>query len=186
MGFDPVSLGLMGAAISAGGTVMSGVAQSNAANYQAQVASNNAITAQQNAVHAEQAGAVATEAQSKKGAAQQAAVKGALAANGVDVNSGSAVDVQQSAREQSKLDTLTTENNAQLQAYGYRTQSTSYQEQASLDKMTANAAIPGAVVGATGGLLSNASSIGTKANMGTLSSLFSGGSVSGPTVGGVG
>ena len=192
MGFDPVSLGVIGAVVSAGGTMMNGLAQSKAANYQAQVASNNAKIAEQNAIHAEQAGAQATEAQSKKGAAQQAAIKGAIAANGVDVNSGSAVDVQESAREQSKLDTLNQDHNTQLQVYGYRTQETGYNAQAELDKATAEQAPIGAAIGATGGLLSNASSIGFNAAKtggsisSSLSSMFSGSSLYGPTVGGVG
>lgn len=170
------TLGIIGAGISAGGTLMNGMAQSQAASYQAQVASNNAIIAQQNAVHAEQAGAQQTDAMSKKGAAQEAAIRGAIAANGVDVNSGSAVDVQTSARETSKLDTLTTDNNAQLQVYGYRTQATNYQAQSQLDQMTAASAPIGAAFGATGSLLSNASSIGLKngGNMGILSSLWGG------------
>ena len=192
MGFDPIVLGAVGALVSAGGTVMNGVAQANAANYQAQVASNNATIAQQNAIHAEQAGAQATEAQSRKGAAQQAAIKGALAANGLDVNSGSAVDVEESAAKESKLDTLNADHNTQLQVYGYRTQSTGYEAQAKLDKMTADQAPIGAAIGAAGGLLGNASSIGFNAAKtggsisNSFSTLFTGGSMFGPTVGGVG
>jgi hypothetical protein len=53
-------------------------------------------------------------------------------------------------------------NNAQLQAYGYRSQATSYQAQAGLDTATAEQAPIGAGLGAAGNLLSSASSIGTK------------------------
>ncbi len=173
MGFDPVSLGLIGAAVSAGGTMMNGMAQANAANYQAEVASNNAKIAQQNATYAAQAGAQQADTASKKGAANEAAIKGAIAANGVDVNSGSAVDVQTSAREQSKLDTLTTANNAQLQVYGYRSQAAGYQAQSQLDQMTAEQAPIGAAIGASGSLLSNASSIGLKSPA-AFSNLFTG------------
>jgi hypothetical protein len=167
------ALALAGAAASAAGTVESGIAQKNSAAYQAQIASNNAVTANQNATYATHAGLTQATQTSLKAAEQQARIKGALAANNVDVNSGSAVDVQQSAREEGKLDTETTNANAALQAYGYRTQQAGFQAQSSLDKATAENAVPGAILGATGGLLSNASAIGTKSpnffnNLGSL------------------
>jgi opacity protein-like surface antigen len=163
MAFAP-ALGLLGAGISAFGAVESGIAQQHSANYQAQVAQNNAITANQNAVYSEHAGQTQATQASLKSAEKQARVKGALAANGIDVNSGSAVDVQESQREVGKLDTETTMANANLQAYGYRTQQAGFESQEKLDKATADNAVPGAILGATGGLLSNASAIGVKSH----------------------
>lgn len=162
MGIDPVSLGLIGAATSAGGAIMGGEATSQAASYQAQVARNNATIAQQNATYSEEAGQQQAQVESLKGAAQAGQLKASQAANNVDVNSGSAIDVQQSQREQSQLDTETTENNALLKAYGYRTEATSDTAQAQLDQTEAAEAPIGAAIGATGGLLSSASSIGMK------------------------
>jgi hypothetical protein len=173
MAFAPV-LGLIGAGVSAFGAIEGGIAQRNSLNYQSQIAKNNAITAGQNSVYAEHAGETQAAQTSLKSAAQQAKIKGSLAANGVDVNSGSAVDVQESAREAGKQDTETTMANANLAAYGYRTQAASFDAQSALDKSAADNAVPGAILGATGGLLSNASAIGMKApNLGNdLSSLF--------------
>jgi len=156
------TIGIIGALTSAVGTGAGALAQGQSANYQAQVASNNAIIANQNATHAEQAGEEQAQEQSIKGAAAGGRIKAAQGANGVDVNSGSAVDVQASEREENKLDTENVFNNAQLQAYGYRTQSTSYEAQAGLDTMAAEDAPIEGALGATGGLLSNASSIGFK------------------------
>ena len=48
--------GLVGAGVSATGTIEGGEATSNAAAYQAQVAKNNAIIAEQNATYASNAG----------------------------------------------------------------------------------------------------------------------------------
>jgi len=156
------ALGLIGAAVSAGGTIMGGISQQNMYNYQAKVASNNAIIAEQNAVYAAHAGDSQATQESLKEAEKGAKVKGALAANGVDVNSGSAVDVQESQREEGKLNTENVKANANLQVYGYRTQEASFKAQENLDKAAAENAVPGALLGATGGLLSNASAIGMR------------------------
>ncbi|MBB3453883.1 hypothetical protein FHT86_002139 [Rhizobium sp. BK313] len=156
------TLGIVGAATSAVGSVFGGIASANQANYQAEVAKNNAKIAEQNATQATEAGEAQAQAESEKGAQVAGGIIAAQAANGIDVNSGSAVDVQQSQREESKLDTNTVMHNAELSAYGYRTQSTNYQAQAELDKTQAAEAPIAAAIGATGSFLSNASSISSK------------------------
>lgn len=165
MAFVPIIAavaGIAGAGISAYGQMQAGEAQKDAANYSAQVAANNKIIADQNAEHALQAGQVQAAATSLKGAETAGRIKTGQAASGIDVNTGSAVDVQESQREQEKLDTLTVLNNAQLQAYGYRSQGVGYQAQSELDKATAKQAPVAADLAAAGGLLSSASSIGLK------------------------
>lgn len=159
-------LGMAGAGISAIGTIAGGIANRNAANYQAAIANNNKIIAIQNAARAEQAGNVQAEATSRKGAAQVAAIKVGQAASGVNVNTGSPVDVQAGQRETNQLDTETVLNNNMLHAYGYRTQATNFEAEENLDKAKADAAVPAAALSATGSLLSNASSTGFKWNGG--------------------
>lgn len=154
--------GIAGAGISAVGAISGGIASRNAANYQAQIAKNNAVIAEQNAVRTEQAGIVSAENQSRKGAAKLASMKVAQAANGVDVNTGSAVDVQAGQRQTDQLDTETVLSNSNLHAYGYRTQRDNFESEAKLDEAKAANAVPAAGLAAAGGLLSNASSIGLK------------------------
>jgi hypothetical protein len=154
--------GLVGAGVSAGGSILGGIAQGNAASYQAQVAKNNAIVENQKAEYATQAGEAQAAATSLKGAAAGGKVKAAQAANNIDVNTGSAVDVQASQRELSKLDTETVLNNAELQAYGYRTQAVSDTATAGLEEAEAEQAPIGGYISAGGNLLSSASSIGFK------------------------
>ena len=144
-------------AISAIGGLVGGIAQGNAASYQAQVARNNAVTAGQNATYAEQAGSAQTLQTGLKAAARQGAVKTSLAANGVDVNSGSAVDVQASQREAGSVDASTVMTNQELQAYGYRTQETNFDAQSKLDDQQASYAPIGAAFGALGSLAGGAS-----------------------------
>lgn len=162
-----------GAALSAGSTVMGGVASSNAANYQAQVARNNAVIAEQNASAATAAGHVQAQASGMKNAARVAGIKAAQAANGVDVNTGSALDVQASERQVGQHDSETVLHNAMLQAYGYRTQATNYRAEAGLQQSRADSAIPGAVLSAGGTLLGAAGRI---PGFGTSFSDFFGGS----------
>ena len=157
-----LTAGIAGAGISGIGAVEAGQATANAASYSAEVARNNATIANQNADYSIAAGQRKTADTSMKNAANIGRIKGAQAASGIDVNSGSAEDVQVGNRETGQLDSETQLNNSELQAYGYRSQSTGFTAQAGLDTLTAEQAPIGADIGAGGSLLSNASSLGFK------------------------
>ncbi len=171
MGIDPASLslaaGVVGAGTSAIGTITSGQASASNARYQSQVAANNAIIAEQNANYAAAAGAQRAGTASMRNAARVGAIKAGQAASGIDVNSGSAVDVQRSERESGQLSALTEENNALLQAYGYRAAAVSDTAQSKLLQQEARQATTGSVLAAGGGLLGNASALGYRWNSGT-------------------
>jgi hypothetical protein len=149
--------GGIGSAIGAGGTLESGFASSHAQDYAAQVAANNELIAQHNAQYALESGTVTANNEALKGAAEGGAVKTAQAASGTSVNTGSNVAVQESQRAAAKENTETTLSNAELQAYGYRTQATSFAAQSELDTAAAQQDVTGAEIGATGSLLSGAS-----------------------------
>lgn len=149
--------GIAGAVASAGGALYSGAAQSSAAQYNGQVAANNATIANQNAVYAQAAGSAKQQTQGLQDAERLASIKSAgLAANNIDVNSGSAVTVQKSQRELGNLDQETVQNNALLQAYGYRTQATSDTAQSQLYKTQASTDLIGGDITAGGDLLRGA------------------------------
>jgi hypothetical protein len=153
---------LAGAGATAYGQVYSGMATGDAASYQAEVARNNSLIAQQNAKYASEAGQAQAAATSLKGAAKAGKIKTAQAANNVDVNTGSAVDVRASEREAGVLDTATVLSNAELEAYGYRSKATGYTAESGLPTTQAGEAPIGAGIGATGSLLSGASAVGFK------------------------
>lgn len=155
-----LATGIAGAGVSAIGAISSGQAQAANANYQAQVAKNNATIAGQNAEYATQAGAVKAESTSLQARDQEAKVRVGLAASGIDVNSGSAADVETTQRETGSLSTQTVVDNAALQAYGYRTTGTSFTAEAGLDTAVAAQAPGAALLTGGGGLLSNISSVG--------------------------
>lgn len=146
MAFLPAIAAIAGIA----GTGLSAIAASNNADYQSQVAKNNAITAQQNADYAHKAGEQQAAAASLRGAEVGGRIRAAIAANGVDVNGGSAVDVQDSQRRQSKVDTETVLNNADLQSYGYRTQASNYQAQSDLYGNQSDQSLAGGGIGLLG------------------------------------
>lgn len=154
--------GLAGSGISAIGGITSGAAGAQAANYQAEVAKNNATIANQNAAYAIQAGEQQATTQGLKGRAEGQHLKAEIAANGIDVNTGSAVDLEESQGKKAELDTETTRQQAALTAYGYRTQATSFTAQSALDKAQAGFDTTAGFLNAGGSLLSGASNIGLK------------------------
>lgn len=141
-------LGTIGSVVGAAGSVASGL-------YAGQVSKNNAVVAGQNATYAEEAGSVDANAQSMKGAARSAQIKTAQAASGVDVNSGSAADVQASQRGSDALDIETILHNADLSAYGYRTQQQNFETQATQDEV-------GGLLKGTSSLIESAPSLSFK------------------------
>lgn len=154
--------GIVGAGVSATGAIASGEATKTAAEYQAQIAANNAIIENQNAAYAVEAGQTQAAASSMKNAATLGKIKTSQAANNIDVNTGSEADVQASQRETGDLDAETVLNNAELTAYGYRTQATSDTAQSGLYNLEGETALTGSELSAGGTLLSNASNLGFK------------------------
>jgi hypothetical protein len=153
-------LPVISAVATAGGAVMSGIATGNAAAYQAQIAANNAKIANQNAAYASAAGHAKEEQQGMKGAAQMGAIKAEIAANGVDVNTGTAKDVETSAREEERLNTLNVANKSALEVYGYRAQQTQFEAEQKLYGNEAEEAPIGGFLSGAGDLFGGISGLG--------------------------
>ena len=148
--FAPATAGLFGAggAVTAGGlasaaslasSAISGIgaltqsrASAQAAGYNAKVAAQNAQLQTQNAAFA---GSEGEQNVGAEGAATRAKVGATLAAqgaSGVDVNTGSSVDVRESEAKLGMLNALTIRSNAAKQAYGYQVGSASEVAQSNL------------------------------------------------------
>lgn len=168
-----VTAGTAALALSAGGmaaktlgSLGAGSASSNAAAaqaqiaaYQGQVARNNAIIANQQADSEIKVGQTQAFNQSLQNAAKFGNVKTAQAANGIDVNKGTAVDVQASERQLGQYGAETVLSNAQRKAYGYRVQAQTDLAQAGLYDAQGQLSRSSAASAATGGLLSGAGSL---------------------------
>ena len=146
------TLAIAGAVAGAAGSIMGGISQANAAHYQAQVAANNALIEKQNAAYAASAGSAKTEQAGFQARAQLAQIRAGEAANGLDVNSGTPADVQESEHEIGDLNTRTVANNSALQVYGYQTQAVNYQAQSAADEAQVGGDIAGGVLGGIGKL----------------------------------
>lgn len=140
----------IGLGATVGGDVSQGIAQARAASFQAQVARNNAIIEGRNAQHAAAATAVQTENEGLKARAQDANVRAGQAAQGVDVNRGSAASVQEGQRMIGALDQATVANRGAEAVYGYQTEATGYQAQARLDQSEVGSDVIGGILKGAG------------------------------------
>lgn len=86
----------------------------------------NAIFAERQAQDAEQRGELDAGRMRRKTEQVIGAQRTSLAAQGVDVNRGSALDVQADAAYLGELDAQTIKNNAAKEAWGYRVQASDY------------------------------------------------------------
>lgn len=132
------------AAASLGTTIASGVlgakgaqqvgqAQAQTATYNSKVASENAQVAKENARIASQSGAAQAAIQGQKEKAVLGGILANQAASGVDVSSGSALDVRSSARALGELNVLTVQSNAAREAFGYQVQEAGFEAESQLN-----------------------------------------------------
>ncbi|MDA8231568.1 MAG: hypothetical protein M0006_09540 [Magnetospirillum sp.] len=96
--------------------------QASMANYQQAVARNNQIVADQNAQYALEQGQAQEQAQRAKTAAMIGAQRAQLAADGIDLGSGSALNLQMGTAETGELDALNIRSDAARQAYADQAQ----------------------------------------------------------------
>lgn len=162
--FPVISLAstLIGTVASAYGQMQQGKADAAQANYQAAVGRNNAILAQRAAEDARARGDEAARrqaVQTKQLAGRQRAV---LAANGVLVDQGSALDLTSDTAEIGKLDELTIRSNAEREALGYEAQGMNFTAGAELNSMRAGNATSSGLGDAFGTLLTGAGSVASK------------------------
>ena len=106
------ALAIVSTVVSALGAISQANAASDAADYNASVASQNAAIAQQQ-------GQVAAAAQDKAARQKIGLMVANYGASGVDVGSGSPLDVLRESASTAKLDNLTTLYNYQLKSQGY-------------------------------------------------------------------
>ena len=156
-----VAASAVGAGVTAYSAEAAGAAQSKAADYQAQVALNNQKTANDNAALATAAGAAQEQQNAMKTRAEVGAQMAAEASSGLDVNSGSAVNVRASTSALGELSGLNIVNNAARQAYAYQTQSSNFGAQAQLDTMEASSATAAGNIGAAGSIIQGIGSSGS-------------------------
>lgn len=169
-----VGIGATGAGslLSAFGAYKQGQSTSAMYGYQAGMATLNSKIALQNADYASQQGEQQAVIEGRKGAQQLGAIKANQGASGLDVNSGSTVQVQQSQRQTTQLDTQQIRSNAAKTAYDFQTQSAEDVAQAGMYTAAASNANTAGDIGALTSLVGGAASISSKWLAGTQSGMF--------------
>lgn len=127
-----IGVAVVGAAMTALSANNSAVAAQNQAKYQSQVAKNNSILAQRAAKRAIDQGNVAAQQKSLETRQLMARQGAVLAGNGIDVNSGSALDIFGDTAAIGNTDKQTILNNAQAQSSTSLGQSMNFQGDANL------------------------------------------------------
>ena len=128
-----VASGVAGGIVGGVSSYQQGKAQQAQYNYQAKVNEENAKIAQENANVQRQQGIEEARLQRIKAASTIGAQKTAMAANGVDITQGTAVDVISDTAAMGELDALQTQYNYEMKARGYEAQAGNFQNQANLD-----------------------------------------------------
>lgn len=153
---------IAGGVVSAMGANQTAEANAQSQRYQAQVAENNRIIALQNATYAREAGQAQEFNQQLKTRALLGTQKAQQGANGLDVNSGSPLDVRTSTAELGKLDALTIMNSAEREAKGYEATASNFGAEAQLRYMTADNELTAGKYKVASSLIGTASSVSDK------------------------
>ena len=146
-----------GAAVSAIGSYSSASSQKSSLNYQAGIADINAHQAELNAQQELFKGNAAVAQSTARAGQVKGAQRAAMAANGIDLGEGSAVDVLTSTDLLKEQDTNTITANAVRAAWGQRTQATNYQNEALTKRASADSISP--FMSAATSLLGSAGSV---------------------------
>ena len=149
-------------------------AASQAAEYRAQVAANNAAIAKQNqqimennARTTEAAGAAKADQEAMKARELLGRQKVAAAASGLDVNSGSALDIRAGTAGMAMLTDLNVRDDTNRRAAALRQQGANYAAQGENFNIDAEAARTAGSAAETGGILSAAGSLAGGASKAT-------------------
>lgn len=134
MSFDPVTMMVAAAGTQAVGSLIQGESQAQASEF-------NAAIARQNAQIAQQQGAAAVQAQQRDAARRIGSMVANYGASGVQVDSGSPVDVLADSAAMATLDRLTLQYNYALKAAGF-------ENQAKVDDMNATTSRTSGLFGA--------------------------------------
>lgn len=151
-----------GTAVSAVGQSQQAKAAAAASSYQAQVARNNQILAERAALDAQDRGRIAEQRQRIATRALQGRQRAVLAGNNVDVNLGSAVNLQADTAGLGELDALTIRSNAEREALGFRQQGMNFGAQSDLLSSQASSQRAAGSAGMFGTILTGAGSVASK------------------------
>jgi hypothetical protein len=173
-GFGTVGLGatLAGGILGAFGENKKGESQQAMYNYKAQVAKINADIDRQNAAWARTKGETEAMQYGMKAAQQRGAIRAAQGASNIDVNTGSAKEVQRSQERIKDMDLATIRSNAAKVAYDYETKAVMDENQAGLDTMAGSYAKQAGEIGAASSIIGTVGTVSSKWQQGKTTGLW--------------
>lgn len=163
---------IAGGILGAYGAEKSGQAQQTMYNYQAQVARINSQIDLQNRDYALNVGEIQATNEGMKLSQQAGQIRATQGASNIDVNSGSAAQVQGSQRKIAALDLTQIRSNAAKTAYDFDVKSVMDTNQASLDVMAGQNAKTAGDINAMSSILGSVSSVSSKWLQGSQAGLF--------------
>ena len=137
-------------------------------NYQAQMNENNAKIAQQNAANERQSGLEEARLQRMKTLQAIGTQQTGLAANGIDVTQGTALDTIEDTATMGELDALMTTYNSERAALNFEQQANNFSNQANLDRIAAANAKTAGTINAISYGLDGLSGIGSGSGLGNI------------------
>ena len=160
--FISIGLSVLGAVTTAIGAGQQAKAEQSAANHQAQVARNNAIIAERAAKDALAKGAIEERRQRIRTAQEIGSQRARAAARGVEVDTGSARELNIDTAGLGELDALTVRSNALRESLGFETRAGDFTSEAELALATGRNARQAGKVSAVGSLITGATTVATK------------------------
>jgi hypothetical protein len=148
------------AALSAAGSVLQGMAGQSAAKAQAQAEEQNARLAELQGRDAVQRGGREEAKFRREQSMLEGRQRSLLAASGVDIDSGSAADLQDASRMEAEEDAAVIRLNAQREKWGFDMQALNHRNAASAARAAGSNAMTAGVIGGATSLLAGAHSAG--------------------------
>lgn len=183
---DPISLGTVaavGAGASAGGgilgaigSIMGGKSKSSMYQYQAGIADINARIAKQNADYQRSVGEVEAQQSGLKTRAEIGATKATQGARGVDVATGSNLQVRESEGDIGRENQAIIRSNAAHRAYGSEVEALQDTAQGQMARFAGKTSETAGYIGAASSILGAASSVSSKWMQGNSVGLWNSGS----------
>lgn len=153
---EPTTLLIAATAMQAAGSIVGGINAQKSANFRAAVADRNANLERQAARDALERGDIEEKRQNRRTAQQLGAQRAAMAANGIEVDFGSAADLQADTRMIGREDAQTIRENAMRETRGYDIRAWNANASASASRAEGKAALWGGIFDAGSSILSAA------------------------------
>jgi hypothetical protein len=158
---EPVSIMMaVGAVVGAIGQRNAAKGQQQALDHQAKVDANNATVAEWQAQDAEKRGQDDAARARRENSQRRGAQRVALAANGLDLNEGSALSLLDDTEYFGQVDQKTIADNTSREAWALRTRSQNFADASAVHKTAAGNINPNLAAGTS--LLSSAASVGKR------------------------